>query len=668
MNAALSALAPPVHNSLASIEYCDPRRLFEDAAKMGLCPDPELTVSEWADQFRILTTEASAEAGRWRTSRFPFLKEPMDVGSPRHPVEFLVMRFASQLGKSETQLNILFTYIALAPCPILWIMPNDNVMQRTVKTRLHPGIKATPALREKIPVGGKVAGQSVLSKEFPGGHLDMGTARSPSKLSAMPVRLALGDEVDRWPHSAGGEGDPVGMLVKRTENFHNRKIVLISSPSIEGNSRIDQEMETTDDRRYMVPCPHCGQFQELVFSAQYAAGGIKPHGRLVWENNDPSTAKYQCGHCEKLIDERHKTSMLTAGRWQASNPDADPRRRGYHLGGLYTPYGFKQDWPEIVRKFLAAKNSRRAEGMQVFVNTVLGVSFADRGQAPDHERLHERCEPYRMGFVPGPRFEGAQRPLVLTAGADVQKDRIEYSVYGWAPNGENWLIEYEVLHGDPYDLHVFTDLEKKVLHRVFPSEDERGPGFRVSKLAIDSGYATHPTYHWVRRQDYRRVIAVKGAPRLGAMIAKPSLVDVTWQGITSEKSLKLWRVDDAALKSELYTFLKRALPTQQNPDVPGAAHFPIGLELAFFQGLTAEVLTIKRDNKGYQQRVWEKIRDRNEPLDLAKYARAAFLQHGFDRWPEERWQRWRGELFGDELADNTPKPQRRLQIARPYSG
>lgn len=657
-----------LHEVRPALAYCDHNPLFIQAAKNALLPDADLTVSEWADRHRILTSEASAESGRWRTERFPFLREPMDVGSPRHPCEFLVMRFASQLGKSETQLNILFTYIDIAPCPILWIMPNVDVMQRTVKTRLHPGLRATPSLAEKIPTGSKVAGQSVLSKEFPGGHLDMGTARSPSKLSSMPVRLALGDEVDRWPHSSGGEGDPVGMLVKRTENFHNRKVVLISSPSIEGSSRIDQEMATTDDRRFLVPCPHCGKHQELVFSADYAEGGIKPHGRLVWEENKPETAKYQCAHCSELIDEKHKSVMLAAGYWRASRPDADPRRRGYHLSGLYTPAGFKQDWAEVARKFLESKNSKRAESMQVFVNTVLGVSFRDRGQAPDFERLHERREPYRAGFIPGPRIQGGQRPLVLTAGADVQKDRIEYEVVGWAPNGESWSIEYEVLPGDPFDGQVFVELEKAVIHRVFPMEDERGPGLPVSKLAIDSGYATQPTYAWVRQQERTRVIAVKGRNGIGAAVGKPSLVDVNYRGRTISNGLQLWPVDDGAIKGEIYNFLKKPLPNETRPEVPGACHFPLSYPVAYFQGLTAEQLVLTRDKRGYQQRIWEKLRERNEPLDCRKYARAAFIQHGFDRWPDHRWTAWRGELF-DETAQPqaAPQQQRRLRIPNSYS-
>ncbi len=365
----------------------------------GLGPDPDLTVSAWSDRYRILSPRGANEAGPWRTSRTPYLQELLDELSPRHPAQRVVFMKGSQLGASESGCNWIGYVIHHAPGPMLAVQPTLELAKRFSQQRVDPLIAECPVLRQKVaPARSRDAGNTQLSKEFPGGILVMTGANSAVGLRSMPVRYLFLDEVDAYPPSADDEGDPLALAEARTRTFSwRRKVFLASTPTIRGLSRIEREFEASDQRRYFVPCPHCGHEQFLVFE------------RLRWQKGQPETAAYACAGCEQPIAEHHKTQMLARGRWQATATSADPLTIGFHLSSLYSPVGWLS-WERIARDWEAAQGSEEAK--RSFVNTVLGESWVETGEAPDWQRLWERREDWPIGTVP-------PGGLFLTAGADV---------------------------------------------------------------------------------------------------------------------------------------------------------------------------------------------------------------------------------------------------------
>ena len=295
----------------------------------GLKPDPLLTVSEWADRYRMLSSRAAAEPGRYRTKRTPYMKDIMDALSPGHPAQRIVFMKAAQVGATEAGNCFLGFIIHQAPGPALAVQPTVELAKRNSRQRIDPLIEESPALRDKVkPARSRDAGNTMLSKEFAGGILIMTGANSAVGLRSTPARYIFLDEVDAYPASADEEGDPVSLAEARSLTFaHRRKVFLASTPTIRGLSRIEREYEASDQRRYFVACPHCGHRQWLKFE------------RLRWEKGKPETAAYACEGCDAAIAEHHKTAMLEAGEWRPTATSADPSTIGFHLSALYSPVG-----------------------------------------------------------------------------------------------------------------------------------------------------------------------------------------------------------------------------------------------------------------------------------------------------------------------------------------
>ena len=397
----------------------------------GLRPDPDLTVSEWADRHRMLSGRASAEPGRYRTARTPYMREIMDRLSPGDPTQRVVFMKAAQVGATEAGNNWIGFAIHQAPGPMLAVQPTVELAKRNSRQRIDPLIDESPELRERVkPARSRDAGNTMLSKEFAGGILIMTGANSAVGLRSTPARYIFLDEVDAYPASADEEGDPVTLAEARSLTFaHRRKVLLVSTPTIRGLSRIEREYEASDQRRFFVPCPHCGAMQWLKFD------------RLRWQKGKPETAEYICEGCETAIAEHHKTAMLEGGEWRATAVAADPTTVGYHLSALYSPIGWLS-WERIVRAWDAAQGSD--EAIKAFRNTILGETWVETGEAPDWQRLYDRRERWTSGTVPA-------GGLFLTAGADVQKDRIEVDVWAWGRGLESWLVDHVVIEGGPIE-------------------------------------------------------------------------------------------------------------------------------------------------------------------------------------------------------------------------
>lgn len=489
---------------------------------------------------------------------------------------------------------------------MLIVQPMVEMGKRWSKGRLAPLLEDTPCLKGKVKdPRSRDSGNTVQSKEFRGGIVVVTGANSAVGLRSMPVRYLFLDEVDAYPGDADGEGDPVSLAIQRTATFARRKILLVSTPTIQGASRIEMEYEASDQRHFHVPCPHCGQFQALVWSQ------IRITDAAVF---------YVCVHCEQRIDEFAKTDMLKNGRWIPKHPERPIA--GFHLSSLYSPVGWFS-WAQAAANFKQAQKNETL--LKVWVNTTLGETWVERGEAPDWERLFERAEDYPRGTIP-------QGGLVLTAGVDVQKDRLECEIVAWGEGKESWSVDHVVIPHSPTSAEAWTAL-KKILETVFPIE-ESGKGLSISMMAVDTGYATQDVYNWIRQQNPRRVMAIKGVNRSLVPLGIPSRVDVHFGGRKLSKGVRLWPVGVSLLKSELFAWLRQARP-ETGQAAPGYAHFP-KYSPEFFKQLTAEQLVTKVV-KGYAKREWQKVRDRNEALDCHVYARAASIALGIDRWGERQW-------------------------------
>ncbi len=606
----------------------------------GLGPDPDLSVSAWSDRYRILSPRGANEAGPWRTSRTPYLQELLDALSPRHPAQRVVFMKGSQLGASESGCNWIGYVIHHAPGPMLAVQPTLELAKRFSQQRIDPLIAESPVLRQKVaPARSRDAGNTQLSKEFPGGILVMTGANSAVGLRSMPVRYLFLDEVDAYPPSADEEGDPVALAEARTRTFSwRRKVFLASTPTIKGLSRIEREYEASDQRRFFVPCPRCGHEQSLVFE------------RLRWQKGQPETAAYVCAGCEQPIAEHHKTQMLGRGEWRTTAASADPLTIGFHLSSLYSPIGWLS-WERIARDWQAAQGSEEAK--RSFVNTVLGETWIESGEAPDWQRLYERREDWPIGTVPA-------GGLFLTAGADVQKDRIEVSVWAWGRGLESWLVEHVVLDGGPGEAAGWRGLTA-LLGQTWPHAS--GARLGLARLAIDSGYDAAAVYAWARHQGFAQVLPVKGVEGFNraAPVAGPTYVDVTDRGSRIRRGARLWTVAVATFKAETYRFLRLDRPTDEEraggaPAPAGSVHLPRGGDAEWIRQLVAEQLVTVKTRRGFSRPEWQKLRERNEALDCRVYARAAAWIAGADRWTEAKWRDLEAQLVPAETGGDAPAP------------
>lgn len=571
-------------------------------------PPPTLTISEWADRYRVLSSEASAEPGQWKTSRIPYAREVMDtVGKNK----YTVFMASAQVGKTEIQLNAIGYYMSLDPAPILLIEPTGEMSEAISKDRIAPMLRDTPILQGLVKDRrSRDAENQILHKSFPGGHLTLSGANSPSCLASRPIRVILLDEVDRYPSSAGSEGDPVDLVIKRSTTFWNRVVFLASTPTIKGVSRIEKAWESSDKRYYFVPCPHCHHRQRLIWE------------QIKWEENkesDQVTAWYECVNCGKPITDADKPTLLARGQWSATNPKSSIP--GFHVWEAYSPW---VRFADIVRSYLKAKDDK--ERLKVFTNTSLGLPFEEEGgESLEWRKLQARSEPYKPLLVPN----GA---LILTAGVDVQINRLVVSLWGWGRGEEAWLIYHAELFGDPLQEQVWSELAA-ILDATYTHP--KGVELAISATAIDSGFLPQQTYQFVRKR--ARCYATRGANATGRpVVGRPSPQEVKGSnGKPLKKGVSLWPIGTDTVKSLVYNRLKLVEPTA------GYFHFYRGLEDEYFEQLCAEKVVTKFV-KGFPRREWVKTRPRNEALDCLVYAYAAACLTGLVRI---NWENLEKSLF-----------------------
>lgn len=558
-------------------------------------PPPRYTVSQWADNRRKLSGEASAEKGQWRTSRAEYQREIMDsVSDPA--IERTICMTSAQIGKTEVLLNTIGYFIDFDPSPILLIQPTVEMAEAFSKDRVAPMLRDTPGIRNKVqPSRSRDSGNTTLHKRFTGGHLTMAGANAPASLASRPIRVVLMDEVDRYPASAGEEGDPCKLAIKRANNFWNRRVLMVSTPTVKGFSRIEKEWEKSDQRYFFVPCPHCETPHILKW------------GNVVWPEGKPEEARLKCPTCEQLISNAQKNVAVTKGHWQATAPFTGIA--GFHLWEVYSPW---RSIADIAKDFLASKDDPST--LQVWVNTCLGESWEESGDSVSDHELIQRCEPWPQ------KAEVPERGLVLTAGVDTQPDRLEVETVAWAGGEESWSVDYHVIYGDP-DIpegaqgspwNDLTDYIRK------PWKHEGGGACVIESTCIDSGgHNTQAVYLYAKRHKGDRVFAIKGQGGPGIpIVGNPSR---RRSGKKTQRPVDVYIVGVDQAKSIIMKRLKINSPG------PGYCHFPLGRSTEYFKQLTSEKM-LTRFVKGFPKREWHKSSgDRNEALDCRVYAFAALV-------------------------------------------
>lgn len=521
---------------------------------------------------------------------------------------------ASQLMKTEILINFLGFVIDVDPGPMLIVEPREADAETLSKDRVAPMLRDTACLQGKVSSSrSRDAGNTTLHKTFIGGHVTFVGAISPSGLAMRPIRYALMDEIDRYPASAGSEGSPTALVIRRTDEFFwNKKIVMCSTPTIDGRSAIAAAYEDSDQGRPLVPCPHCGEFQELSFY------------NLKWERGKQSEPSYRCEHCSALIAQHQKPWMLDQGRWGKRNPDS--KIRGFWISQMYST---RRTWGDLVEEFVAAE--KQPEKLKTFVNTVLAETWKEKGEAPDWQRLYARREKYAPGTAP-------QGVLFLTAGVDVQADRLEICVLGWGRRKNSWLVDYIVLNGDTAREEVWVQLDQ-IIGTMY--RHESGNYLQIRRVCIDSGYATQSVYAWARNHSKSLVSVIKGSSISdGPPVAEASAVDINISGKKLKRGIGVHSVNVFRFKSEFYGWLKQNPPTDEGRDA--GEEYPVGFyhyyeqSEEYFKQLTAEQL-ITRVVKGYSKMDWNKVRDRNEALDTWIYGRAAAHMLRMDHYKESDW-------------------------------
>ena len=568
-----------------------------------------MTGSEWADTRRFVPAGTSPEAGEWRTSRTPYLREPMDSATDKR-TEIVVFHASSQVGKSEALLNILGYFADQEPAPQLMLQPTVEMAEAFSKERIDPMFRYSPGLAGKLEDGQDGRGSSrkssttIRMKHYAGGYLALVGANSPAGLASRPIRVLLCDEVDRY--GVTKEGDPLKLAIQRTQNFPNRKIIIVSTPTIKGVSKIDEWFLKSDQRYYYVPCPHCGELHRLEWK------------NVHWDKDEdgrglPETAKMVCPECGCIERGAQKPNpaMLQAGVWKASNPKS--KIKGYHINALYSPW---VNLSSLVEEFLTANKARDKQGLMEFINLKLGEVWEEvKPNADDWEHLHRRREYYPVNDI---LPEGV---LLLTAGVDVQRDRLECTVYGWGLGRECWGIQHQIIYGKPDDSSTWQQLDA-LLHKTYPMAN--GSQLTVSCACVDSGDGAYTTnvYQYTKARERLRVFSIKGRGGVGVpFISTPTKSNVLGAtlftlGVDSGKSLVMGRL---AVEDE----------------GPNFVHYPMqgerGFNEDFFKQLTAEVFE-QVFEKGVVKAAWKKIRERNEALDCAVYATAAMelLSPNFD--------------------------------------
>lgn len=561
----------------------------------GWKPKLRLEVSEWSDANRMLSEVGSAAPGPWRTSRTPFLREPMDQLSEHSLAKLVAMMKSSQVGGTEAGSNWLGYIMDHAKGPVAVLMPTEKSLNDWVSQKFEPMANETPAVGAVLAKrNNNSSDNNAQRKKFIGGIIYFKTAGSTAELKSTSLRYALADEVDEWDWTTD-QGDPLGLLEVRLTAFHDRKLFAVSSPTMKDASRIEELYEAGDRRKYHVPCPHCLELQPLVWS------------NIKWRKHPDNPRRimdawYVCRVCGAEILEYHKPSMLAEvghggqARWIAEAPDAP--YPSYHISALYSPIGLGLSWKELAVEWISAQDG--PEKLMRFVNTRLGETYADRSKDIKANVLEARAEPYELRTVP-------QGCLFITTSVDVQDNRLEIKALGFGKGDRTWTLDVHVLPGNPADEDLWDKLADYI--NAIRFKNAFGKELVSEACAIDTGgHHTHAVYTFVRANKIRRAMACKGASTPGrTILGKPTAQDVNWRGQVIRKGVMLYLIGADTGKHLLYNRLNG---DTDKPADERKVHFSNQLDSTYYDQLVSETFNPRKNR-------WElKKGKRNEQLDL----------------------------------------------------
>ncbi len=571
--------------------------LFSSIAK-ALTPPPKLNISDWADRYRMLSPEASALAGHWDTSVAEYQREIMNAISDPVCSRIVVMT-SSQVGKTEILLNALGYYVDYDPSPIMILQPTDKMVEAFSKDRIAPMIRDTPVLKEKIKdARARDSDNTITHKKFPGGHVTIAGTNSPSNLASRPIRILMCDEIDRYPDSSGGEGNPLKLAEKRTISFWNKKIIMTSTPTIEGASKVQSEYLAGSREEWCVKCPCCGEYQPYEFR------------RIRF-----SDVAMQCLYCEEYIPEMEWKRQ--PHKWMAEFPERR-NRRSFHMNELAVSW---VGWEDVIEEYRQAMENKKLTGstkdLQVFINTALGETWKLTGKEKisDNELL-ERREEYPAELPDG--------VVLITASVDVQDERLEIERVGWARHFESWGLYKEVIPKSPALDSTWDELEELLDSKL---HFQSGQALQVAATCVDTGgHHTNQTYKWLKKmqQKQKNIFGIKGYASVPGipLIYKRTDVKIKNNNGKVVDSIKIFILGVDAGKDDVISRLNIKEPG------PGYCHFPLdetrGYDEAYMKGLNSEQKVMNMVNGKYRIK-WQKKSAgvRNEPLDLRNYAYAA---------------------------------------------
>jgi len=571
--------------------------------KAGLKPDPQLNLVEWADEFLYLPRESTAEYGKYRSSRTPFVVEPLIELSPISPTQKVVLMKPGQTAGTTIALVFLFGTADLYPGPSLMIIPTDTLAQGFSKKKITPTLRDTPRMIGKIKDAKlKTSSNTILEKMFPGGSWRFAGSNSPVVYRQESIRYLILDDFDGFDLDIGDEGDPGDLADRRTATFTNSKTFINSTPTIKGLSNIEREYNASSMGKFCCPCPKCGEYQYLIFQ------------NLKFDKLNLSWIYYECAFCQSKIDESDKRTMLPDGKYIHEDPENEVR--GFHYNALVTPLGWKNTWKKIAKDFLACKIQGviNVEKLKTWANTLMAEPFEQKGDRPGHESLQKRAATSRGEMIV------PQGSLFMTAAVDVQHLFLAVLIQAWGRDEECWTISYDKIHGDTSRGEVWQKLDDMTITKQF--EHESGAMLNILSMGVDAGDGarTNDVYNYCRMRQ-PAVFALKGVPGFGRpIIGTPTAQDVNFMGKKLKGGCMSWPVGSTTSTAAVYTKL------QQEEPGPGYYHFPAGFDEEFYLQLTAEKFVHGKNKRGFPIQELIRIYPRAEVLDCFKYSYAAALR------------------------------------------
>jgi phage terminase large subunit GpA-like protein len=588
----------------SDLDFSKSVQASRDAFLTAWTPKPRLSITEIADTYRVLPGDSTSVPGRYSHLLTPYVKEPMDRLHPDDPTQILALEWAAQVGKSTIADNWALAVMGFYPSKMLYALDTDLNAKDWAKDTLDTMIEHSPLLRGLVrdPVS-RAKGETIQAKWFPGGRLRIVGAHSASALCRMAAKFVVMDECDRWKENPGYEGNAVSLVLARQSTFgSSRKALIVSTPTVEGDSEIDEWFRRGDQRYFYVPCTRCGEFQVLEFADE-----VTKEFRLVWTPGHPDEAHYVCRFCGHAMEDRDKNVILAPGVWKPTRPDLGEHGKigSYNLSVLYAPHG-GFSWSDFAAEFEAAHvlaKTGNFEKLKSHINIRHAKTFGIAGDTIDAHVLQDRVEPDWGEFLPA----GIK---VIVTGTDIHPERRETMVLGIGVGWEMWVLDYVVNLSSPIDGIGWTELDQ-LIAKEYPFEDGRRQ--KAAASCVDGRFSEQQVLEYCHRRNRRRIYAIMGLPGKGAIWPR----ELSKGGKNKDKGIYYQvRVDTA--KNDLYAHLRIETPGAKYVHIPDrlVALFP-----DFLDQLTAE----RRVKSKHGRWTWEKITKnrRNEVWDTFVYCLAA---------------------------------------------